>query len=161
NNDPSGQASTIDANIGQYYHDFIFPYSGRYGAGSPTGANRLFPTLAAYNLDVGAPDYSNTATATTPPPPPPSDLTAVAVKGSQVNFTWTDTSTDEDGFKLSRSDAAGWAWFATAAANPTAYGGTNASPGATYTFRITAYNADGESAPSNTATVTTPAPAPP
>src|SRR5262245_65541757 len=26
NNYPSGDASTIDANIGQYYHDYIYPY---------------------------------------------------------------------------------------------------------------------------------------
>ena len=35
NNYPNGGAETIDANIGQYYHDFIAPYSGRFGAGSP------------------------------------------------------------------------------------------------------------------------------
>src|SRR4029077_2269178 len=33
-NYPDGQASTIDANIGQYYHEFISPYLGSYGAGS-------------------------------------------------------------------------------------------------------------------------------
>ena len=33
NNYPSGAAATIDANIGQYYHDFIGPYTGAYGAG--------------------------------------------------------------------------------------------------------------------------------
>ncbi len=29
NNYPDGEASTIDANIGQYYHEFIFPYKVR------------------------------------------------------------------------------------------------------------------------------------
>src|SRR5205085_740845 len=32
NNYPLGQSTTIDANVGQYYHDFIFPYLGSYGA---------------------------------------------------------------------------------------------------------------------------------
>src|SRR5437016_5481602 len=49
NNYNSGQASTIDANIGQYYHDFIYPYLGSYGAGSPTGANRFFPSLGNHD----------------------------------------------------------------------------------------------------------------
>src|SRR6476469_8393606 len=31
NNYADGAASTIDINIGQYYHDFIFPYIGSYG----------------------------------------------------------------------------------------------------------------------------------
>lgn len=41
NNYPLGASSTIDQNIGQYYHDYIFPYSGGYGAGAST--NRFFP----------------------------------------------------------------------------------------------------------------------
>jgi hypothetical protein len=43
NNYPDGASSTIDRNIGQYFHDFIYPYTGKYGAGSPTGENRFFP----------------------------------------------------------------------------------------------------------------------
>src|SRR5689334_17939169 len=30
NNYPSGDASTIDANVGQYYHQYISPYKGTY-----------------------------------------------------------------------------------------------------------------------------------
>jgi hypothetical protein len=33
NNYPTGSAATIGQNIGQYYHDFIYPYTGAYGAG--------------------------------------------------------------------------------------------------------------------------------
>ena len=32
NNYPNGSASTIDPNIGRFYHDFIHPYVGSYGA---------------------------------------------------------------------------------------------------------------------------------
>src|SRR6185436_3081381 len=42
NNYQSGAASTIDANIGKYYHDFIGAYQGSYGAGSAT--NRFWPS---------------------------------------------------------------------------------------------------------------------
>lgn len=41
NNYPRGAAETIDDHIGQFYHDYIAPYQGRYGAGA--GENRFFP----------------------------------------------------------------------------------------------------------------------
>jgi tartrate-resistant acid phosphatase type 5 len=47
NNYPSGAASTIDVNIGKYYHDYIFPYVGTYGSGSDI--NRFFPTLGNHD----------------------------------------------------------------------------------------------------------------
>lgn len=43
NNAPSGSAATIDANVGQYYHDYIYPYHGAYGAGA--AANKFWPAL--------------------------------------------------------------------------------------------------------------------
>lgn len=43
NNYFDGEAETIDANIGQYYHEFIHPYVGSYGPGAET--NRFFPTM--------------------------------------------------------------------------------------------------------------------
>jgi len=50
NNYPSGAAATIDANIGQYYHEYISPYVGSYGAGSVT--NRFYPILGNHDLDT-------------------------------------------------------------------------------------------------------------
>ncbi|MBV9789509.1 MAG: metallophosphoesterase [Chloroflexi bacterium] len=55
NNYPSGEASTIDRNIGAYYHDFIAPYGGKYGAGSDI--NRFFPTLGNHDWISGAGPY--------------------------------------------------------------------------------------------------------
>lgn len=51
NNYPNGSADTIDANIGQYYHPFIGPYTGRYGCGSMH--NRFFPALGNHDWDNG------------------------------------------------------------------------------------------------------------
>ena len=53
-----GSAATIDKNIGQYYHEFIRPYTGSYGAGSPD-VNRFFPILADkdYNPSAGYAPY--------------------------------------------------------------------------------------------------------
>lgn len=52
NNYPHGQSSTIDDNIGQYFHEYIFRYKGKYGSGSPT--RRFYPTLG--NHDWGTTD---------------------------------------------------------------------------------------------------------
>ena len=49
NNYPSGEATSIDQNIGQYYHEFIHPYVGSYGAGA--GSNRFFPSLGNHDWD--------------------------------------------------------------------------------------------------------------
>jgi hypothetical protein len=47
NNYPDGAASTIDDNIGQYYHRFIQPYRGRFGIGATR--NRFFPSLGNHD----------------------------------------------------------------------------------------------------------------
>jgi tartrate-resistant acid phosphatase type 5 len=47
NNYPTGSAATIDANVGQFYHDYIGNYAGSYGAGSAT--NRFFPALGTHD----------------------------------------------------------------------------------------------------------------
>jgi tartrate-resistant acid phosphatase type 5 len=55
NNYSAGSADTIDANIGQYYQEFIFPYQGSYGNGAVN--NRFFPSLGNHDLGTsnGAP----------------------------------------------------------------------------------------------------------
>ena len=51
NNYEYGGADTIDANIGQYYHAFISPYLGSYGAGA--SVNRFFPSLGNHDWGDG------------------------------------------------------------------------------------------------------------
>ena len=51
NNYQTGSASTIDQNIGQYYHDFIYPYTGSYGSGAPV-TNLFFPALGNHDWDT-------------------------------------------------------------------------------------------------------------
>jgi 3',5'-cyclic AMP phosphodiesterase CpdA len=56
NNYPDGEAETIDPNIGRYYHEFIHPYSGRYGVGAKE--NRFFPSLGNHDWETpGAKPY--------------------------------------------------------------------------------------------------------
>ncbi len=47
NNYETGSASTIDKNIGQYYHDYIYPYTGSYGTGATI--NKFFPALGNHD----------------------------------------------------------------------------------------------------------------
>lgn len=47
NNYPIGAAAAMDAHVGQYYQDFIFPYAGRYG--TAYNENRFFPTLGNHD----------------------------------------------------------------------------------------------------------------
>jgi len=51
NNYPDGATSTMDANIGQYYREFIYPYVGSYGSGSAT--NRFWPALGNHDWNLG------------------------------------------------------------------------------------------------------------
>ncbi len=56
NNYPNGGADTIDENVGQYFHAFISPYRGRFGAGAAD--NRFFPSLGNHDwLAPGAEPY--------------------------------------------------------------------------------------------------------
>jgi hypothetical protein len=50
NNYPDGRAETIDQNIGQYFHEYIHPYLGQYGAGAES--NRFFPTLGNHDWNT-------------------------------------------------------------------------------------------------------------
>ena len=56
NNYDYGADSTIDKNIGQYYHSFIAPYTGTYGKGD--SVNRFFPSLGNHDWrNAGAAAY--------------------------------------------------------------------------------------------------------
>ena len=59
NNYPAGAASTIDDHIGQYYHEFIYPYVGGYGPGAT--ANRFFPILGNHDWMAMGCDGANCA----------------------------------------------------------------------------------------------------
>jgi tartrate-resistant acid phosphatase type 5 len=49
NNYPTGEAQTIDENIGRFFHAYISPYRGAYGAGGRT--NRFFPSIGHRDWD--------------------------------------------------------------------------------------------------------------
>jgi len=87
-------------------------------------------------------------------PAAPSGLSG-AVAGSQVNLTWTDNSTNETGFRIERAvNGGGFAAIGTTLANVTTFTDAGViAAGTAYSYRVFAYNAAGDSLPSNTWTL--------
>ena len=83
----------------------------------------------------------------------PSALTASATgTGSAAALSWTDNSSNEDGFKIERSDNGGaFSQVATVSANVTTYDDPGLGVG-TYAYRVRAYNSGGNSGYTATAT---------
>lgn len=55
-----GCAGTIDANVGQYYHEYISPYSGNYGSHTGTETpTRFFPTPGNHDYASGITAWDN------------------------------------------------------------------------------------------------------
>ena len=114
--------------------------------------------------------FSNTACATTlappPPPPPPPPLppasasgtTAVPAYSTDVGISWTDNSSNEDGFHVDRSADGGVVWgrVATAGANSNSIY-LDAMAELPICYRVVAFNAGGEAPASNAACTTPPA----
>ncbi|MDY6953614.1 MAG: fibronectin type III domain-containing protein, partial [Thermodesulfobacteriota bacterium] len=102
---------------------------------------------------------SNVVTAeivSTEPPTAPSDLSASADSQNRtISLAWTDHSENESGFIIQRQ-VDGGAWdeeCASVGANETAYDDQALDPGV-YNYRVVAYNAYGQSDPSNEAEAT-------
>jgi Domain of Unknown Function (DUF1080) len=77
---------------------------------------------------------------------------------ASLRLNWTDTSTNESGFKIERMAGNGgnYIQIATVSANVKTYTDASATPGATYCYRVRAFNASGTSAPSNAGCETAP-----
>jgi murein DD-endopeptidase MepM/ murein hydrolase activator NlpD len=112
--------------------------------------------VSAYSND-GESAPSNTVTATTAdcPPQPPSNLQQTGRTQTSITLTWQDNSTDETGFYIYVQNGNTWNRIATLGANATTHTITDLQCGQSYTYRVSAYSNDGESAPSNTVTATT------
>jgi galactose oxidase-like protein/fibronectin type III domain protein/glyoxal oxidase-like protein len=90
--------------------------------------------------------------ASTASPSAPTNLTASTVSATRIDLKWTDTSNNEDGFKIERSpDGIVFTEIAAVGANATTYSNTGLTCNTFYQYRVRAYNATGNSAYSNTA----------
>ena len=92
-------------------------------------------------------------------PARPTNLVAIATATNQIALTWTDTATNETGFKIERSlDDVAWAQIGTVNSNVPAYSATGLAVAVKHYFRVRAFNGAGDSADSNTNAATTLAP---
>jgi hypothetical protein len=148
------QIATVGANITSYS-----------STGLGAGATYTY-RIRAYNK-FGDSAYSDPASATTGasptnPPAAPSVLMATAVSSTQINLAWTDNADNEAGFKIERAlDGVSFTQIATTGADVTTYSNSGLTASTTYTYRVRAYNAAGNSGYSNTDSATTDAAATP
>ena len=91
-------------------------------------------------------------------PSAPTGLTATAISSSSIDLNWTQTSSDETGFRIERSTSSttGFIAVGTVAADVTSYTDSfNLSASTTYYYRVLATNSAGDSAPSLVVGITT------
>ncbi|HTE18409.1 MAG TPA: SBBP repeat-containing protein, partial [Armatimonadota bacterium] len=101
---------------------------------------------------------TNTVTITlTAPPATPVLVSAIATGPEQVTLTFTDTSTDEQGFRIQRSEGNG-AFVQVGQTGPgqTTFVDNSVDAESTYRYRVVAFNSSGVGNPSNILSVTTP-----
>ena len=107
--------------------------------------------VRSYN-QAGDSNYSDAVSATTLTcpqtiPDAPSNLTATVVFNFQINVSWQDNSSQEDGFKIERKTGAGgtYAQVGTVGANSTGYQDAGLTCETDYYYRVRSYNAMGSS----------------
>jgi hypothetical protein len=118
-------------------YSYIYSYTGSGHGGGDTNLYFYLPPVA---------------------PTAPTNLTATAVSSSQINLAWVDSATSEQGFKIERCSGAGCSNFVQivmVGANVTSYSNTGLSGSTSYSYRVRAYNAGGDSDYSNTASAMT------
>jgi hypothetical protein len=91
-------------------------------------------------------------------PSAPTNLVATAVSAYQIDLSWSDTSTNEDGFMVERSlDGTNFTQIAQLLANVTNYYDNGWFPNTIYYFRVRAFNGGGNSNYSRVASANPPA----
>jgi lysophospholipase L1-like esterase/fibronectin type 3 domain-containing protein len=104
-----------------------------------------------------APSAVVTASTAAPAPPAvPTGVTAVAVSSSQIDLAWQDVA-GESGYRVQRSadGVSGWAQVGTTGQDAASFSDTQLTASTTYWYRVVAYNAGGDSAPSAVVSATT------
>jgi hypothetical protein len=83
----------------------------------------------------------------------PTGLAGSASSSSGIDLNWTDNSTNETGFKIDRKTGASGAYsqVTTVGAETVTYSDSGLSEGKTYYYRVSAYNAEGDSPESDEA----------
>ncbi|OHB27078.1 MAG: hypothetical protein A2X84_02140 [Desulfuromonadaceae bacterium GWC2_58_13] len=121
------------------------------GAGSTSYSDTSVTAGATYRYRVKAyltghwvSPYSDIATVSPPAPSAPANLSASRFSETQINLAWSDTTSDEAGFKIERCLGSGcldFAQIATVGAGVASYANTNLQPNSDYRYRVRATKA--------------------
>lgn len=86
-------------------------------------------------------------------------ITQISVNAASFQLTWSDSSSNEDGFNIERKTGSGGSFsrITTVGANTTSYVNSGLADNTTYCYRVNAFNSAGASAYTNEACGTTPA----
>ena len=101
--------------------------------------------VEAYDATAASP-FSNVASATVPyaPPVAPANLTATAsASPASVSLSWTDNATNATSYTVERSDGTTGDWTVIASnlsATATSYMDNNVTAGASYSYKVEAFN---------------------
>ncbi|HEY3324108.1 MAG TPA: lamin tail domain-containing protein [Planctomycetota bacterium] len=132
--EPDGNGPSLTRwHLDQYGNDPINWFPSSAAGGSP-GADELLTPMA------------------------PSNLAATAQSSYQINLTWTDNASNEDGFTVQRSPdgTTNWTQVGGVGPNVTAWQDTFVSPTTTYYYRVCAYTGIQPSGWTLVASATTP-----
>jgi len=138
------EIATLPANTTSYSNVGLVPYV------------QYFYRIKAYDYSHSNNSYSNEIEVSTGIPYAPKNLVVEAVSSRQINLSWTDNSTNEQGFRIERrrSGEASFSLVATVGAGVTNYRDTGLNPETVYYYRVAAYNKSGREY-SNTASTST------
>jgi hypothetical protein len=140
------------------------PGSTVVGFGNNTGGNPADFTaneiliyageVSASDIDI-IEDYLYAKWFVPPVPDAPSDLIAAAASSTSIDLEWADNSDDEDGFRIEQDVSGSWVEVDTVAPDETTFTVTGLAVATSYTFRVVAFNENGDSVPSASASATT------
>lgn len=131
------------------------------GDGGYPGGYGGYGRIAVFSTSMTGSSWPAAYALTYTLPSAPTGLTGIAAAYNRVDLSWTDQSSNEEGFAVERSANGSSNWLEIGSATAAAYTDHTVGGNTTYYYRVKAYN-KGESDYSNVANVTTPsAPATP
>lgn len=113
------------------------------------------PSGGSYTINAGykSPSrvYGTTTVNIASAPTAPTSLNTNSISAVQINLSWTDNSSDEDGFKIERKTGTGGTFseIAQVNSNVTSYNNTGLQGGTQYCYRVRAFNTAGNSGYTN------------